>query len=687
MALQSTNIGINYQQRISAQFMLLMLCKEDIYNWLPQGKGTLTTIRFESMDKIDDLVLQTSYGTLYYLQIKRNINFSSSKKSEFYKVLAQFVGQFLLEKNESSMYCLVTSSDSSSQINNKLRRLLNNIRVGNSIQSLSMNKDDKNILEKFLTALKTIYIDKTNNEISNETLFDLCKRINILVFDIEEGQAQENVCKYLMASKSLKNISFLWSSLIVDALTFASNRSVVDERYMLDKYKTFFETDCCEDDSEYFTTESDGEVQIGYDIVLGRSKSLIDFLKQTGSEESKNYPDDALLLLQLYRFDENGKKDLSKYYPDNKLIMTGELEIEIIHRCSSITGMSRFIEKFKPEGSCIVNMLGNGDGQEDNYPAARAHKNWVDLQLSKLGRTLYCIHCERAITDNNCYIVEIDNEKESLKIGWAHIKCTRPIDRVVGKLKAPVFDTFDYLKGFDFNLWVNKKGQRLFADISQMPNKIYHILWSDDIRDILKGEYCLKANVQNGDAIYITQRGYVVRGSLEKIKAHAKDMNVRITLFSEDPIGFLSNSHQFGNYSALSTSLSAEEEFLRCISFECVPFTSTIKELYDITTDYYAPLAYLSTEDSIVLFDGIIFLLTNPLKLDKYLENWNDKMGYDIGNNYLVKTIANDEDFDMFVGNVINNVNSIIVDPWFGDKNELLHGIFIDSYEKEKERV
>lgn len=257
------------------------------------------------------------------------------------------------------------------------------------------------------------------------------------------------------------------------------------------------------------------------------------------------------------------------------------------------------------------------------------------------------------------------------------------VDRVLGLLKGKVFNEYSYLKTFDYAFWANAKGQRVFGQLQAMGIRMGSILWNRDIHSILTGRFCMKANLEQGDYTYVTQRGYVVRGSQAHLKSQVKLHNKILEKTKHDPMGFASITHTFGNYSGLIDKLEVGEEFRRCISFECVPYTSTIHELFDIDVkeDYYCPLIYLTIDGEIFEVGGHIFMLTNPLDLQKYLDNWKEKLGFDIGSDYCVVTIKHDTEFDNFVQDALNDGFKIIVDPWFGNYSDLARGYSIKSYD------
>ena len=124
MAIQPTNAGIDFQQRVSALMMLLMEFGIDINVILNIDlKDQIQMLNFEASDKIDDLVITTVTNRKIYLQMKRNISFSEDTNSEFYGVCTRFVRQYVERKPEDLAYVLVTRTQASGNIIVKLKRM------------------------------------------------------------------------------------------------------------------------------------------------------------------------------------------------------------------------------------------------------------------------------------------------------------------------------------------------------------------------------------------------------------------------------------------------------------------------------------------------------------------------------------------------------------------------------------
>jgi hypothetical protein len=681
MALQATNAGIDYQQRVSAFFLVLMLRHKDMDLFVPGANGKIQWIQFESMEDIDDMVLANDKGNCYYFQIKRRISFQNTPNSELHKTCVQFVKQYEKGKGKSENYYLITTEESSNTLTERLRRLLNNIRVSNSLKISSLNKEDKRILDDFTNMIEVIFLQITGYAISRDTLLELCRRIYIVTLNVEKEKSDERVALAILYSGKSEDVRYIWDTLIAQALYYATNRMKVQKEFLEKEYETYLisKEQKIKSGEPFFEFETESIVQIGYDIILGQSSELLEAMGRKA--ELEDY-----VVLQLYRFDETGKKNISFYTPPNVLTMPDDLRVNVIQRFSSIKGLDRFMEE---QGSLlqkhsIIYFLGKGEGQEDNFPQAQLHKKWVEdiIHSNEFCEQRKCIHCEESVFDRS-FIIEIDNVNEKLKVGLVHEECIRPVDRILGIINIPFYQEFSYLNKFDIESWISNliHGQRLFANLELRHITSANMFWSDDIEMNKKGRFCIKAHLEDGDVTYVTQRGFVHRRSEERILDDVNFMNNSLEKQKEDPIVYIKSTWESGNYSMLKNRTEISEELVVCKSYECVQYTSETRELFDTKGHYYAPLAFIRIDDEIILVNGHLFLLSNPFELDKYLENWKKHLGIDFTEvAYQVDGVYSDQEMDQLMEAVFADDISVIVNPWFGKDEELLRGIGIFEF-------
>ena len=159
MGLQATNAGIDFQQRVSAYMMILMEFDMDISLALQVNKSnTIKEINFEDCESIDDLVITLDSGKKIYFQMKRTISLSDDSESEFFGVCEQFVNQFLKQNENDLAYILVTRTEASKAISVKLKRILEGIRLANSLSVIEkLYQEERKIFDKVSSNIKTIY--------------------------------------------------------------------------------------------------------------------------------------------------------------------------------------------------------------------------------------------------------------------------------------------------------------------------------------------------------------------------------------------------------------------------------------------------------------------------------------------------------------------------------------------------
>lgn len=179
MGIQPTNAGIDFQQRVSAWFIICMLFQVDIENVLNLNiNSSIKDITFESNDKIDDLVITSNNNRKIYMQMKRTINLSESEGSELYSVCEQFVNQYLQNDIDDFAYILVTSKNSSNNISETLRRLLEGIRTANSfLITKEFNKNEQDVFGKIDRVIKQIYLILVLQNQQIDLLFNLKNEI------------------------------------------------------------------------------------------------------------------------------------------------------------------------------------------------------------------------------------------------------------------------------------------------------------------------------------------------------------------------------------------------------------------------------------------------------------------------------------------------------------------------------
>ena len=238
----ATNAGINYQQRISAVFLLSCLIKTDISLFFNSDKFNgkiIESIQLEGTDKIDDLIINLTNREKLFCQIKRKVNLSESKVSDFYKTIEQFIQQYLNGViNEN--YCLITTSYSSSKITRELAKLTESVRINDlAFIKNPLNKSEKDTLDKYTKVVKKIYKFYTKQNMSDEEFIKFSKKVFINNFDIEANSTLEKTILILIHTNTIVTPLTLWEMMISKCLSFASQRMIVSYNNLYKQYKEF----------------------------------------------------------------------------------------------------------------------------------------------------------------------------------------------------------------------------------------------------------------------------------------------------------------------------------------------------------------------------------------------------------------------------------------------------------------
>jgi hypothetical protein len=164
----------------------------------------LINLYCQSDAPVDDVNIETSDGGTVFVQAKRTVHLSDSKKSAFAQALDQFVRQYKVceEKGSKSSWCrpleagrdrlvLATRSTGSSKVTQVLPRLLRGLRDVADIRSLNKVATSKGELEIARTTekvLKRSWRAAYGQSASPEQLDRLLRLIWIQALDVESGE-------------------------------------------------------------------------------------------------------------------------------------------------------------------------------------------------------------------------------------------------------------------------------------------------------------------------------------------------------------------------------------------------------------------------------------------------------------------------------------------------------------------
>lgn len=687
----ATNAGINYQQRVSATFLLTCLFETEIslfFNSHKFNKKIIHSIQLEGIDKIDDLIIKLDNQEKLFCQIKRKVNLSDSKASDFYKTIDQFIQQYL-NNNTNEYFCLFTTSYSSSKITRELNKLTDSIRLNDlAFIENPLNKSEKETLDKYRKIVKKLFKYYTKCTMSEDEFISFSKRVFINNFDIESNSPIEKSILLLIHVNTIVDPSILWEMMISKCLTYASQRLVVNYTNLYEQYNSYLKG--------MNTTENKAELEFddflqpkldnlniasGKEVLLCKSnKQLIDKLK---IDKNTDY-----FIIELYRFDEECNKKVS--FTNNKCILSdNSTSLELILRASSNKRIESFMidNKNDFENSSVLHIPAKDIDYIEHSNCAKLYTNKLVSKFKANKELLKCIECGKAISENNSIIAEIDEIGLSNEIGLIHKLCLRPTIRVLGWIESELFQNYNISNNFNWKLWVKKiiKGQGLFSnDIIKNINKEIKIQWNSSIDYTQQYNYCVKEYLEDGTTSYVLRRGQVDRFNKKESEDGAVQLN-NLLLKKElenDYLCITNKERAFGSYNTLKNLIDFDDKLIKIKKYEAEKISQQIINEYKTMDNYYAPLIYITIGENQNIFsiDNMIVLLSEPLEINKYIENWKIN-NIHVDNNIELIIIEDDKYFDNFMHKCFNNNMRVIINPKFNLDGELTQSIEVEKFE------
>jgi hypothetical protein len=685
MGTQPTNAGIDFQQRVSGWIIFNMVVDMDLANSIDVRENTyVEKVAFETRDIIDDLVVTTRANEKLFFQMKRTASLTKSEDSDFYKAINQFVKQYVQEGKSLNNYILVTTSNTSNPIKNDLRKILESIRL-NPLTFIEnpLNKSEKSVFDRFKSLIGEIYKKVTSEEMSEQHFLDFSSKMIITILDIEDGMAFEKSVLTALSSK-INTVSpqFFWSFLISTSLSFASSRMSVLCKELKDKWKEYI-------DNPKENVSNEDVVEGFFSFIINEDNFSIgkDVVLVEGNEELIEGLSKKMLLMELYRFDEDGSKRI-QYIDNNYVVLKNGIRMKVIHRTSTNTGMERYLIENKetlPFDELIIAPANGIENVEQELPV-KLHKELCQRYIKENKKGfMNCLHCGKGISEKS-YAIEIDDLYEKSILGVVHFDCLRPIDRVLGIITSDLFDEYNYLRKFDYNLWINsiKDSQAMLNNLkaSKIP-ALVHMAWNPYGGSNNQFNNCVKINLSNGDFRYILDRGKVDRFNKSEAKKTVKLFNEKFEKNREsDPFGYTSENYIYGTYSYLMKIKNDKEDFLECVSAEVERYNNHIGIQYNNNNNYYAPLLTITLleGEELLTINGCLVFLSNPMTLKNYLNNW-EKTGIEI-NEYEINILSNDEEFDTLMREYDRRDIKGVIDPILDIRGEFSQAILLENINK-----
>lgn len=667
------NAGIPYQHRVSAWFLAAMLLDLDTSSALGvEGETVVKQISYETSDNIDDLKIVCDDCREFLVQIKRSINFSESESSKFYKVIDQFIRQYLQVEDRTAAYVLITSTRASSKVRGELRDILESIRLNDEAFTQNpLSASGQEVYAKYKVAVERAFKSHAIRDMTLDKFLDFSRRVFVSVFDIERGQPLESATIMLLSQVAVINPELVWALLYQHVSDHAKNRVSVNKQGLTRLLSQYLRD----------TEEHQSKDEINDELVrvaieeLGPSSDK-EVLLMESFVDGPDY-----LIAEMIRFKDDCTKKFR--FVGDKVIMThlNNITRKVMRRCATVTGMTCLLSQEipLPPGKSIAIALGQGMEDVEQPACAQAYSALCKQLLNDNKAPHKCLHCGRVVSQVGALFVEVDDEELLHVVGTVHKECLRSTDRVLGSTEKSTF-----LNHFDVELWIRclKGGQGMFNDLKRRSfSSIQVVLWDSNFEHGADYRFCIRVTLEDGSYRYLLDRGRVHRFDGSGAEKTARQLNEGIRRNKEkaDPYCYTSESGMFSNYSLLLPNKNDSEECLECIFAEPVQYSELIGRRHNTCDNYYAPLCMLSdlsSEDILTINDCVVFL-TDPLLLDRYLENWR-RASIKISD-FALKIIENDVLFDNRLRLLVRREVRAIVDPLVDQNGNFVKGVIFEE--------
>ncbi|WBB69282.1 NB-ARC domain-containing protein [Micromonospora sp. WMMD812] len=223
----ATNAGIDFQQRVAASIMAFMVSDQPDLTMLGEmwHGCSVTSLRFETGDLIDDLVVVTD-GPTAYIQAKRTLSLSDAPASDYSSVLAQFVGQFLASANsDGERYVIATTHDASSKIRTTLRKLVKAARSNaDGYAANPLTKVETEVQRTTEMLLNRHCQAQTGRPLTNDERVRFWRLMDVTVLDVTAGGVSEAAAIAALGPGG----RHAWSTLVALGLELATERLSID---------------------------------------------------------------------------------------------------------------------------------------------------------------------------------------------------------------------------------------------------------------------------------------------------------------------------------------------------------------------------------------------------------------------------------------------------------------------------
>ena len=655
--------GASYQARVGAYAIASSLCGVDS---LIADSGSIERISFETTEKVDDINIVLMAGDVVYIQAKATIGYSVGSGGELHSVLSQFEAQ---ATSGADKLALVTSSRASKKVIYDLRAALDAFR---SSPEQEFFRDQPRALTGIISQLRSVLSGLrkgVGRPESAEAIDEVLRKMWVFVLDVENGDPLEHAITILLESKSFLAAPAVWGKLVSDCVSFGRRRHTVSLLEIEKQYERFRISD------------DDGNLEEVSDEILKVEISEAEFsagrdLSLCVIPEGVTNFQPGYAVVETYRFDEHCAERLE--FREHSVVFAGSVEIPLLRRAATYEGMTRILENDPSlvEDNEVTLYPINSDENFEDSACATTHRERLQRALESNTTLLNCVHCSKAVFSVSASVVELQPLEKPI-VGLAHEECLQPADRVIGSIQSDFVREHPELVNFDVNAWYRAihGGQSVFASAQHLAGgQKVRIAWGGLEPRGPDGAFVVEISLRGGGREIVTRRNGVQRFSKSDAEEFAANLNKQFEIAREkgDPLCYSDESKTFGPRSEVLKLIGAREKIIPIEHARTRKYDVKFAIRYTLPGHWYAPLLYLRERETgePVIQDHAILMITDPLKLSLFLENWKsievDVEGYELA------IILNDGEFDEFMRWGEGKGYSAIVDPIFDPASSLL---------------
>lgn len=238
----ATQGGISYQNRVAAWITVRILAEAAANPpWDLPAHTTLSLLRAETNQPIDDLLVGSSSGEFAFIQAKHALSFGAAEDSEFASVLRQFIAQSLPRQEannpwerplepERDRFVVVVGPGSPATIRQHLPYVLARLRSlapGQPLDAAAANQNETSVLQTTLTQFRRIWRAIAEAEPFDEQIREALGFVRVQTLAVDAGGADEIAAKDLLRAAVLANPSqadLAWTTLLEEASRIGRER-------------------------------------------------------------------------------------------------------------------------------------------------------------------------------------------------------------------------------------------------------------------------------------------------------------------------------------------------------------------------------------------------------------------------------------------------------------------------------